>query len=333
MSTVVVVRPRALGDLILVTPAWRALAAAGHAVHAVTEARFTPLLQGMPWLAGVHAIERTNLSTVTTLRTLRKLKPAMAVDFFGNVRTAVLAKGCGAPVVWGFDLRGRKHFYTHTVPRELRFGADGREYAVDVHMRLALAAGGVEAGRRPEIMVGSTAAAAAERLLAEAGVREPGRTVGVVASGTSQVRALPVAHSAVLARGLMEAGYEVLLITGPGEAGLTRRFVAVAPGARVLPPCGVAELAAVVQRLRAVVGTNSGPQHMAGAFDVASFAFFGPLHPDTWSPRGPRHAYWRTDVPCRACDRTECAHWHCMTRISPGEAADRVLEHLRSHEA
>ncbi len=331
MSRVLVVRLRALGDMVVVTPAWRALAAAGHEVHAVTEERFAPLLRGLPWLASVHGIRRTNRATLDAILAARRLRPERAIDFFGNTRSALIARGSGAEDVWGFDLRGRRRFYTHTVPRELKFGADGREYCVDVHLRLALAAGGVEAGRRPEIVVSAESERAADDLFERAGVADPARTVGVVVAGSSWVRALPVSHSVTIARRLAAAGHGLLVLGGPGEASITRRFRALVPEARELPDCGVGPLAAVVKRLRAVVGTNSGPQHIAAALGVPGYSFFGPLHPDTWSPRDSGHGFWRTDVPCRSCDRTNCAHWNCMTRLDPEEGGRRVLAHLEAH--
>ena len=62
-----------------------------------------------------------------------------------------------------------------------------------------------------------------------------------------------------------------------------------------------------------------------------AFAWFGPTHPDTWNPPGPRHGYWWSDLPCRGCDRTECPHWSCLPALEPGTAARRVLEHLEHH--
>jgi ADP-heptose:LPS heptosyltransferase len=93
----------------------------------------------------------------------------------------------------------------------------------------------------------------------------------------------------------------------------------------------VAQLAAVIERVAAVVGTDSGPRHLAAALGVPSFAWFGPTHPENWNPPDERHAYWFTDVPCRGCDLTSCPHWTCMTRLRPETAFDLVVEHLERH--
>ncbi|MCC6348023.1 MAG: glycosyltransferase family 9 protein [Candidatus Eisenbacteria bacterium] len=325
------IRLRALGDVVLVTPALRSLAGGCRELHVVTEPRFAPLLEGLPWIARVWGVERSGASTRGTAAALRRLRPRRAVDFFGNPRSALLARASGAAAVWGYDLRGRRHFYTGTVPREKRLAGGRREPAVETHLRLARAAGGAAGDTRTEIAAPPAARSLAERLLAEAGVREPGRTVGLLAAGSWPTKAWPVSHSAVLARELSAAGYEVLLLAGPGEAGVTRRLAGLAPEVRALPPCGVGPLVAVIARLRAVVGTDSGPRHVAAALGVPTFSWFGPTHPDTWNPPGDAHGFWATDLPCRACDLTACPHWNCLPSLSPGDGSALVLAHLERH--
>ena len=332
-APIVAVRLRALGDVVLTTPALASLAAGypGAPLHVVTEARFAPVLEGLPFVARIWPLERTMAATVRTMFALRRERPALAVDFFGNARSALLARGSGARRVWGYDLRGRRALYDATVPREQRAAGDRREPAAAVHVRLARAAGGVEVDLAPRLVPTASAAAEAERLLSRAGVERPERTVGLVPAGSWPTKTWPLSHAIELSRSLLRAGYGVLALTGPGEGGIAARLVAGASGVRVLPACGVGPLAAAIARLRAVVGTDSGPRHLAAALGVPSFAWFGPTHPDTWNPPGAAHGYWRTELPCRGCDRTRCPHWSCLPALPPTEASALVLAHLERH--
>ena len=145
----------------------------------------------------------------------------------------------------------------------------------------------------------------------------PARTVGLVAAGTWATKTWPVSHAALLARRLLEAGRDVVLMTGPGEAAVAGSVLRFAPGVRALPPCDVTGIAGVIAHLEAVVGTDSGPRHLAAALDVPTFAWFGPTHPDTWQPPAIVTA---TGVPrCRAagCDRVACPHWSCLPALAP----------------
>ncbi len=112
---------------------------------------------------------------------------------------------------------------------------------------------------------------------------------------------------------------------------MTAALQALAPGVKALPACGLAALAGAIAGLGAVVGTDSGPRHVAAALGVPTFAWFGPTHPDTWNPPGPAHGFWWTSLPCRGCDRTRCPHWKCLPGLSPAQAAERVLAHLERH--
>jgi ADP-heptose:LPS heptosyltransferase len=329
---VLAVRLRALGDVVLVTPALRALAR-GHQdreLHVVTDPRYVALLEGLPGIHRVWALERRANAAPALARTLRRRGVAVAVDFFGNPRSALLVAASGASARFGYDLRARRGAYHSVVPRTLPPAPGRRESAVATHLRLAVAAGGIADGEGPRVALAPAAHAAAARALAAAGVAVPEHTVGLVAAGTWPTKTWPLSHAAALARGLVGDGIPVLALTGPGEERVAARL-AREPGVRVLPAADVATLAAVIARLRAVVGTDSGPRHLAAALSVPSFAWFGPTHPDTWAPAGPRHAHWWTDLPCRGCDRTACPHWSCMPGLAPDQALTLVRAHLDTH--
>lgn len=327
---VLAIRPRALGDVVLVTPALRALkrGAPDVPLEVVVDARYAALLEGLPEVDRVWPLARGTRATLRLIRALRARRFALAVDFFGNPRTALIARASGARRRVGYDLRGRGRSYHVRVPREAPPGPGRREPAVDVHVRLARAAGGVPDGEGPRVALAPDARAAAGALLARAGIGDAAATIGLVAAGSWPTKTWPLAYAASLARGLMADGHAVLLIAGPGEQQVNETIVRLAPGVIVLPPCDVGTLAAAIAGLRAVVGNDSGPRHLAAAFDVPTFAWFGPTHPDTWATPGARHAWWWTNVPCRGCDRTACPHWNCMPELEPELALARVREHL-----
>ncbi len=330
---VLAIRLRALGDVVLTTPALRALKRGfpGASLEVVTESRYAPLLDGLAGVDRVWPLERSPGSTLRLIVALRRRRFERAVDFFGTPRSALLAACCGARVSAGYALRGRGRLYSIRVPRSLDAPGGRREHAAATHVRLAAAAGGVPDGLEARIALQRGARAAAAELLERAGVRDPARCVGLVAAGTWPAKTWPRSHAAALARRLMAAGLGVLLLSGPGEAEVVAALRALAPGVAVLPECDVAVLAAVIERLAAVVGTDSGPRHVAAALSVPTFAWFGPTHPDTWNPPGEQHGFIQTGLPCRACDRTVCPHWSCMPSIAPEDAAARVLAHLERH--
>jgi ADP-heptose:LPS heptosyltransferase len=228
-------------------------------------------------------------------------------------------------------MRGRSRFYHRTVPRVAHPGDDRREYAAASLVRLARAAGGAEVPAFPSLVLTPAMRAAGSLSLERAGVTDPARTVALVPAGSWPTKTWPLAHNARLALALRAAGHPVVAIGGPGEEPVLRRLAALVPDLPVLTAPDVAALAGAIAPLRALVGTDSGPRHLAVAFGVPTFTWFGPAHPDAWSPNDPRHGLWRTSLPCRACERTVCPHWNCLPGLSADHAAGLVLAHLERH--
>ena len=330
---ILALRPRAMGDVVLTTPALRSLKRGhpGAELHVVTDPRYAPLLEGLPEIDRVLPLDRDAGSTARLIAGLRRARWMLAVDFFGNPRSAFITALSGAAVTAGYDLRGRRYAYRVRVPRNPPPGSPRREYAAATHLRLAAVVGGVTDGEDARVSVSPASRAEAERLLAGLGLQDPRGAVGLVAAGTWGPKTWPLSHAAVLARRLIRQGYAVLVISGPGEDPVRGRLIDLVPEARALPACGVGVLAAVISRLGAVVGTDSGPRHLAIALGVPTFAWFGPTHPENWTPEGELHGLWWTDVPCRGCGRTSCPHWTCLPALDPERAAVLVLGHLERH--
>lgn len=327
------VRLRALGDVVLTTPALRALRR-GHPdapLDVVTDPRYVPLLAGLPYVRRVHALGRGVTDTWRLARRLRRERYAWALDLFGNPRSAQLVALAGASRTAGYDLRGRRHVYGVRVPVEPARADGRREYAAAVHVRLAEAVGGVADGLHTDVALDDRARASGLALLERAGVREPRRTVALVVAGTWPTKTWPVSEAVLLARRLLEAGWEVLVLAGPGEQAGCDALRTLAPRVAVLPECGVGAMTASLAPLAALVGTDSGPRHVAAALGLATFSWFGPTHPDTWQPPGERHGFWRSPLPCAGCDRTRCPHWNCLPGLGGARAADLVLAHLGRH--
>jgi ADP-heptose:LPS heptosyltransferase len=328
------IRPRALGDVVLTTPALRALRR-GHPdarIDVLTDARYAPLLGVLPEIDRVLHFGRTTAGTLDLAWRLRRERYDQVIDFFGNPRSALVTALAGAGRALGYDLRGRRYAYHATVPRNVVAPGHRAEYAAASHVRLAVAAGGLDDGVDVRLALPEAMRTRAREDLERAGAGS-GRAVGLVAAGTWASKTWPLSHFAALARMLTAAGHALVAITGPGEEHVTARLARLAPGVQPLPPAhDVVQLAANVAELRALVGTDSGPRHLAAAFGVPTFSWFGPADPEIWTPPDPRHATWWTSVPCRACNLTRCPHWSCLPELAPAEAARRVLEHLERHD-
>ncbi|HUK64375.1 MAG TPA: hypothetical protein VLV15_13605, partial [Dongiaceae bacterium] len=117
-APILAVRLRALGDVVLSTPALRALRR-GHPdspLDVVTDPRYVPLVAGLPYVRRVFALGRGPWDAWRLARVLRRERYGWAVDLFGNPRSAQLVALSGAARRAGYELRGRRHAYDVRVP-------------------------------------------------------------------------------------------------------------------------------------------------------------------------------------------------------------------------
>ncbi|MCS0657911.1 lipopolysaccharide heptosyltransferase II [Massilia terrae] len=93
---------------------------------------------------------------------------------------------------------------------------------------------------------------------------------------------------------------------------------------------GLGELGAVLQLATVVVSNNTGPAHIAAAVGtplVSLYAMTNPQH----TPWHVRNRLLYHDVPCRFCMKSICPQGHneCLEKIAPERVVDAVYELLQ----
>jgi 3-deoxy-D-manno-octulosonic-acid transferase/heptosyltransferase-1 len=169
---------------------------------------------------------------------------------------------------------------------------------------------------------------AAHRLLKAEGVAEgdgPLIAVNCVAQWPSKL--WPVASFARLGDRLVDRFDARLVFTGAASDGPTVRSVL----ARMRRPAGdltgkttLKTLAALYERVRLLVSTDTGPMHLGAAVGTPVVALFGPTAPWRTGPYGERHRVLRPPLPCSPCFRRRCPSLDCMRGISVEAVFDAV---------
>ncbi|MBR0754493.1 lipopolysaccharide heptosyltransferase II [Bradyrhizobium jicamae] len=141
------------------------------------------------------------------------------------------------------------------------------------------------------------------------------------------------------ARLLIERGFDVWVVGGPGEKALAQE-IAAAGGPRVRDLTGTDLRNGVLAMAAASVAVtnDSGLMHIAAAIGTPTMGIFGPTSPYLWAPlNGLASTMVQTKekLSCQPCQSTVCRmnDHRCMTNITADDIADTVQQVLAQASA
>lgn len=293
--------------------------------------RSGPLSAQRPLVDRVHTVNtrqwrRAPFSAATwervaaSLSDLRAACYEVALDLQGAVRSSVLARWSGAPVIYG-EAQPRENvasmFYTYRV-------ITGGEHIVEQNLSLAEAV-----ARRPlkippvQLPHDLAAEQECDQRLRAKGIQEfvllnPGAGWGA--------KRWPAERYGQVARQLSDDGLPSLINFGPGEEDLAHAVEAASGGAAETFSGSLTQLIALTRRARLFIGGDTGPMHLASALEVPVVAIFGPTDPVRNGPFGTRTIVLRSLSSSTSYQHVVQPH-DGLLEISPGQvvAATREL--------
>jgi heptosyltransferase-1 len=123
-----------------------------------------------------------------------------------------------------------------------------------------------------------------------------------------------------------------LVVGSPADRELAEEVVSFSGGmARsIAGKTDLRGLISVVREALFMVSNDTGPMHIAAAFEVPVFALFGPADPLRTGPYGKGHYIIRSGAECAPCFKRNCQNPHCMTDISVDTVYERISEFMKS---
>ena len=341
---VLAVRLDALGDLLMTTPALRALKAAA-------PARRLTLLTS-PAGAEVAALVPEVDDVVVYDAPWMKATAPRADSAPDHAMLARLRRGGfdGAVVFTVYSqnpLPAAMLAYLADIPRRLAYCRENpyqllTDWIVDPEparvvrhevrrqLDLVAAIGCAGADERLSLRVPPAARDRVARRLARLGLGER-PWVLLHPGATAASRRYPPERFAAAARDLArETGCAIVLTGGPAERSLVEALRATLDGdAHGIVDLSLAEFAALVEAAPLLISNNSGPVHVAAAVGtpvVDLYALTNPQH----TPWAVPHRVLFRDVPCKYCYKSVCpeGHGHCLTLVDPAEVVEAALSLL-----
>lgn len=339
-----IVLPNWIGDVVMATPTLRALRhhfGTNAEIVGIMRPYVSQVLEGTNWLDRSICFDRKStdrrLGTLSVVRKLRQWRPDVMVLLTNSLRAGAMAWLSGATDRVGYARNGRGPLLSKSlaVPRD--GGAPKPVSPVDYYLELGYALGCPRESPDLELATLPPDETIADLVWKNLMLDRVSQVVILnTGSAVGTARDWPVEHFAALAKRIVrDEDTAVLVICGPRECGTAAAIEGLANHPRVTSMAeqdlslGVAK--ACIRRSQLMVTTDSGPRHIASAFDVPVVTLFGPIDYRWTDTRHPLATNLQHHVDCRPCGKSACPlqHHRCMNE----HTVDRVYEAVQQQLA
>lgn len=338
-----------MGDVIMCTPAIRALRTSGaaritlltshsgaQAAHHIPEVD-TAMAYEPAWVKN-HSTGRD--ADLDAIARLRALNPDAAVIFTSFSQSAL-------PAALMCHLAGVPRILGHCRENPYRLLSDwvrdtepqtGIRHEVQRQLDLVAHVGAHSANVRLSFCVDENDRQSFAHKLQHQGVAETSGWIAVHAGATAPSRRYPAELMVEALAGLRGEGRRILLLGGHEDPALSDALAqrrALLPGLLDLSgQLSLGELGAAIAGSAVMICNNSGPAHIAAALGTPVV--------DLYALTNPQHTPWRTrarvmyhDVPCKYCYRSECVQGHhaCLAKVHPRRVTAAARELLKPHSS
>jgi lipopolysaccharide heptosyltransferase I len=303
----VIVRLGALGDVVHAIPVAAALRRAfpSARIDWLVSAKHREILDLVP------VIDRRLVLNdfVGSVRDLRRARYDVAIDLQGLIKSAILARGSGAPRVLGFSAsyareRLARPFYTEAYDPGRGGIYDRRETRHVVEINLGMLQQLGVALAPPECPIDAVDSAVARW----ASERTGGRYALLNPGAAWPNKRWPPERLATIARELREHhGLVSVVLWGPGEESLAASVVAGAGGAALISPATtIADIVGLARGAALMVSGDTGPTHIASAVGTPLVGIYGPTRPARNGPLSPADVTLSRDAVCQCHHLRRC---------------------------
>jgi heptosyltransferase-2 len=337
---ILVVQPSWVGDAVMATPTLRALREQFPDAHIsfLIKRYLKPIFSGMPW--------QDKLITYRTGKTrkkagkglfdlaarLRAAKFDLAILLPNSFQTALVCKMANIKRILGYERDGRGFLLTDRLLPSKERGKFVPTPIVKYYLGLAGYLGSQHRDVTLRLFVTDTQRKSGNHVLHRSGldpaVERPasaGRPPLILLNPGAQFGAakcwLPQYFAELSDRLIEELGATVLLSSAPKERPIIHaiqrhaRHRAIDLAANGLT---LGALKEIVRRCDLMITNDTGPRHIAAAFEVPVVTIFGPTHPEWTEIYYAKERQVAVKVFCGPCQKKTCPLDHrCMTQVTP----------------
>lgn len=349
-KNIFIIKIGAIGDLLMTTPAIRALKKAnpeasvsllvGKSSKAAVgrNAYIDELIEVDDYIFYKGSLLKRFFHLLPLVLKLRKKKYDTVFVFHRDWRFNFFAFLCNIPERVGFDRDGKGMFLT----KKIRIV--GIIHHIDHYLEVIKSIGVKEDGKEMDFAINSPTEEKIKMILIEKGLKEKDILIGISAGGAKNIkeemasRRWPLDRYVALISRLSIDGYKILLFGSKTDDFITKHIHKYFYGKNtdsiidLIGLFSLEETAGAMKKCKVIVTHDSGPMHLASALGVPVVAVFGPTDPrEKYSMSPMSHYFWKeSEIPCAPCYRDgifpNCKTIKCMKSVKVEEVYDKVMK-------
>ncbi len=329
---ILLIRLSSLGDIVLTTPAIRAVRAnfPNAYIAMLVAKQSADILRENPYLNEIITFDRLAKDKDTgeiwrVVRLLRERKFTLAIDLQRKFRTEILMYFSGAT-----ERVGKGMLCT------VRVSEQGNKHATEHYFDILHAVGIPAEDQKLELFLAESERRDAVQRLKAAGSVAGKLKVGLFPGAGWKLREwMPERFAAIGDRLVEHFNADVLIFGGQQESELVQK-VANLMEMPAIPFAGnlqMRQLAACIEQCDLFLTNDTGPMHIAAGVGTRTVSLFGPGNHIRFQPLGVEHQIIRHDVPCSPCKQftDKCKDNICMKGIGVDEVWHSISRALQEN--
>jgi heptosyltransferase II len=348
---ILVVQPSWVGDSVMATPTLRAIRELYPKSHiAYLMRRYVkPIYTGNPWADQLITYrtgktkKKAGKGLFDLARRLRSAHFDLAILLPNSFQAALVCKMANINRIVGYERDGRGFLLSDKLLPRKDKGKFIPTPIIKYYLGLAHYLGGQQRDLSMKLFVTDSERREAMDVLGRTGLpidterpASAGRPPLILLNPGAHFGAakcwLPDYFAAVADRFIEEMGATVLISAAPRERRIVDAVLRLMknPAIDLLSHgSSLGALKEIVRRSDLMITNDTGPRHIAAAFDVPVVTIFGPTHPEWTEIYFPRERKVAVKVFCGPCQKKTCPLDHrCMTRVTPAMVFDAAISLL-----
>lgn len=323
IKTILCIKPRGIGDIILSTIVLENLKAAfpHSGIHYLTEEFAKRAVENNPFVSKILTFNKKDF-VLSIIKKVRKENYDLVFDFWSNPKTAQVTFFSGAKYRVGFKKRGRKYAYNFR-------GLNGTmgEHAAEDNLVLLKAFEIPIISKRIIYQTTREEKQFASNFFGNLNIKDK-MIIGIIPSGGwESKRCNPVKWIEICEEIQKKYKTQFIVLWGPGdEKDKNILYERLKPTPLIAPETNFGELSALIERCDIVIANDSGPMHVSAALRKPTLGIFGPTDPIAHRPYSENSSFViHSELNCIKCTKLVCPYNHeCMTELPIKKVIDEI---------